>query len=267
MRVISDPIEASVITGVQLDDHARARPDADYFLSPDVILVTVDDGSARLLDMTGSFHAISAVGARMLQAVLADGAAAAVPKIAEHYGVGRQQIEADLAIFLRDLMDRRLLCARGQQRAGGNSGIVARLMRLAVQSVHGLAGRPETKARFLLPLARLSFARLGWTRTVSIWRQAHGHFPSRTVGDADKETVDALDRTVRSAATGHPVTMMCKESALCSWSLARAAGLNAALVVGIDLFPIAGHCWCEVGTATPGDDPHRIERFAPVGRW
>lgn len=256
-----------MITCIQRGDHSYARPGADYCLSPDVILVTVDDGSARLLDMAGSFHAVSASGARMLQAVLADGAAGAVPRIAEHYGVGRQQIEADLATFLRDLESRRLLRSPGERRAGGNRSITAELMGRTVQAVHCLWRRPETKARFLLPLARLSFALFGWTQTVNVWRQAHTHFPNRRAGELDKETVDALDRTVRSAAADHPVTMMCKERALCSWSLARAAGFDAALVVGIDLFPIAGHCWCEVGTATPGDDPDRIERFALVGRW
>lgn len=256
-----------MITGVQLSDHAVARPEADFGLSADVILVTVDDGSARLLDMAGSFHAISAIGAHMLQAVLTHGAAAAVPQLAEHYGVGRQQIEADLAIFLRDLESRRLLRGPGELPVSGNRGVIARLMRSVVQAVYGLSRRPETTARLLLPLARLSFALLGWTRTVNVWRQAHAHFPIRRVIGADEEAIDALDRTVRSAAAGHPVTMMCKERALCTWSLARAAGLDAALIVGIDLFPIAGHCWCQVGTATPGDDPYRIERFVPVGRW
>ena len=55
--------------------------------------------------------------------------------------------------------------------------------------------------------------------------------------------------------------------ALCSWSLARAAGLHAALVVGIDLFPIAAHCWCEVGTQTLGDEREHCNSFTPVARW
>jgi hypothetical protein len=119
-----------------------------------------------------------------------------------------------------------------------------------------------------LALARLSFALFGWTRTVAVWQEAHAHFPTRQAGVGDAETIRALDRIVRAAVAGHPIAVACKERALCSWSLARAAaGLHAALVVGIDLFPMAGHCWCEVGTQTLGDDRDRCDHFTPVGRW
>src|SRR6266699_2778007 len=83
--------------------------DAEYVLPPDVIFLTVEDGSARLLDMGGGFHAMPAVGARMLQETLAKGAAAAVARIAEDYGVARHQVESDLTVFLRDLESQGLL--------------------------------------------------------------------------------------------------------------------------------------------------------------
>ena len=241
--------------------------DLSYELAADVILVPVEDGSVRLLDMAGSFHAVSAVGARMLHAVLADGAAAAVPRLAEHYGVDHARVEGDLTVFLRDLEGRGLLRARGNVREEKRRGLAAPLVERIVGAVHRCVRDPARKARSLLVLARISFGLLGWTKTMEVWRRAHASFPVREPEDADKPILDAVDRTVRAAATGHIVTMMCKESALCSWSLARAAGLDASVVVGIDLYPIAGHCWCEVGTATPGDDADRIERFAPVGRW
>ena len=241
--------------------------DLSHELAADVILVPVEDGSVRLLDMAGSFHAVSAVGARMLHAVLADGAAAAVPRLAEHYGVDHARVEGDLTVFLRDLEGRGLLRARGNVREEKRRGLAAPLVERIVGAVHRCVRDPARKARSLLVLARISFGLLGWTKTMEVWRRAHASFPVREPEDADKPILDAVDRTVRAAATGHIVTMMCKESALCSWSLARAAGLDASVVVGIDLYPIAGHCWCEVGTATPGDDADRIERFAPVGRW
>lgn len=69
------------------------------------------------------------------------------------------------------------------------------------------------------------------------------------------------------AAANHPISVACKERALCSWSLARAAGLHASIIVGVFLFPIAGHCWCKVGTQTLGDDQERCDEFTPVARW
>jgi len=118
-----------------------------------------------------------------------------------------------------------------------------------------------------LALARLSFALFGWTRTVSVWQEAHAHFAPRQADVRDAETIRALDKIVRAAAASHPIPVACKERGLCAWSLARAAGLHANLVIGIDLFPMAGHCWCEVGTQTLGDDQGRCDHFTPVGRW
>jgi hypothetical protein len=62
------------------------EPTVEYFLPPDVILVTVADGSARLLDMAGSFHAVPKIGARMLEETLTSGAAAAAARVADDYG-------------------------------------------------------------------------------------------------------------------------------------------------------------------------------------
>src|SRR5262245_50025146 len=83
--------------------------EAEFVLARDVIFLTVADGSARLLDMGGSFHAMSTVGARMLRETLSNGIGAAVARIAEDYGVARQQVERDLTVFLRDLQSQGLL--------------------------------------------------------------------------------------------------------------------------------------------------------------
>src|SRR5215510_11221249 len=90
--------------------------EAEYVLPPDVIFLTVEDGSARLLDMGGGFHAMPAVGACMLRETLANGVAAAVARIAEDYGVARQQVESDLTVFLSDLESQGLLRGRGSRR-------------------------------------------------------------------------------------------------------------------------------------------------------
>ena len=243
---------------------------AGYFLPPDVILVTVEDGSARILDMAGGFHAVPAVGARMLRETLTSGAAAAATKIAEDYRVDRQQVQNDLAGFLRDLESQKLLSSQRSRPRRSGVGLARLLLRPALHGAHGLLGSPEKKARTLLALARLSFTLFGWTRTVAVWQEAHAHFPARQAGVPDAETIRTLDRIVRAAVASHPIPVACKERALCSWSLARAAGLHASVVVGIALSPMAGHCWCEVGTQTLGeDDKEHREYFyyRPVARW
>jgi hypothetical protein len=255
-----------MITSIQTCPVPPAERAAEYCLSPNVIIVAVEDGSARLLDMSGRFHAVTAVGARMLQETLTSGTAAAATQIAEDYGVDRQRVQDDLTVFLRDLEKQRLLSTQRNRRRGGN-GLARVLLRPVLRTAHRLPASPQARARTLLGLARLSFGLFGWTRTVAVWKEAHAHFPSRPAGAQDAETIQALDRAVRAAAACHPVAVACKERALCSWSLARTAGLSASLIVGIDLFPIAGHCWCEVGTRPIGEDRERFRHFTPVARW
>lgn len=241
--------------------------EAEYLLSPDVILVTIEDGSARLLDMAGEFHAVPPVGARMLQEILKNGTAATVARIAEEYGVAREQVAADLAVFLGDLGSQGLLCRQHHRRRSGTFGLARVLLGPALRAAHRYPRSPEGKARALLALARLSFGVFGWTPTVAAWQDAHAQFPTRQTDEREAETIQVLDTVVRAAAASHPVAVACKERALCAWSLTRAAGLSATLVVGIELFPMAAHCWCEVGAQPLGDDREWCIKFMPVARW
>jgi hypothetical protein len=256
-----------VIVSIQSSPVLTPAQAPEYSLPPDVILVMVRDGSARLLDMAGGFHAVPAVGARMLRETLTIGSTAAATRIAEAYGVAQRQVKDDLAVFLRDLERKGLLYSQRRRRRRGTLLPARLLLRPALSAAHRLLQSPDKQARVLLGLARLSFALFGWTGTVAAWQEAHARFPSRQAGTRDAEMIQALDRTVRAAVARHPVAVACKERALCSWSLARAAGLDPSLVVGIELFPVAGHCWCEVAALPLGDDQDRCDQFTPVARW
>jgi Transglutaminase-like superfamily len=73
-----------------------------------------------------------------------------------------------------------------------------------------------------------------------------------------------IDTAVRQAAARHILKVECKERALCCWVLARRAGVPAQLVVGICLFPLEGHCWCECGEWIFSDDRDRCASYHPV---
>ncbi len=261
-----------MITSIQTCAAPATERQPDYFLPSSVIFLTVDDGSARLLDMAGSFHAMSTVGARMLQETLATGPDMAVTRIAQDYGVAPQQVSDDLAIFLRDLTNKGLLYSRHHPltRGRGSFGLARLALKPCLRATHRVLRSAKARGFTLLALARLSFAFFGWARTIAVWQDAHAHFPARQPDERDADTIRAVDMAVRAAASSHPVAVACKERALCSWSLARAEGLQASLVVGIALSPMAGHCWCEVGTQTLGEeDPECREYFyyRPVARW
>jgi hypothetical protein len=258
-----------MITTIQTHPGVPAGQQAEFSLPPDVIFVSVHDGSARLLNMAGCFHAVPAVGALMLRETLGRGAGAAVQRIAQEYGVEPRQVRKDLDDFLRELEDQGLLYSLGnpQPRRGTGVGLARLFLRPALHGIQRLCRAPELRARALLGLARISFRLFGWTRTIAVWKEAHGRFATRPAGEPEQKTIRALDQAVRSAAASHPFEVECKERALCCWSLARSVGLDAALVVGINLLPLAGHCWCEVGSQLLSDNQDHCADYTPVGRW
>jgi hypothetical protein len=234
----------------------------DYDLTPHVALLLAPDGTARLLDMGGGFFALSAVGARMLQGTLERGSAATVRELARHYRTGEERVRADLGRLLQQLQRQRLLRLAGKRRPDP-------LLWLATAVVPCLwlirwlpAG--GVRAAVVLTLAKLALVCFGWARTVAVWRFG---LRGREGGPADAAGLDAMDQTVQRIAAGHPLPMACKERALACWALLRWSGVPAALVVGVELFPLTGHCWCEAGGRTWSDYADNCDSYTPVIRY
>jgi hypothetical protein len=241
----------------------------EYTLGPDVILVLVHDGTARLLDMDGRFYAVSAIGAEMLQESLEQDSEAAVNKMVAQYGEGAQRVRRDLADFLQQLEKRRLIKRRGS--IGRRRAlypplpfvVLAPSFRFIQHNVHSL----KAKAWSLLTLARFSFYLFGWARTIAAWQQYYHNLSYSGSAPHAEETAKAVDEVVRTMAAQHLFDMGCKERSLCCWALLRSAGLPATVVLGINLFPLASHCWCESSSLTLSDYQDQCEKFTPVMRY
>jgi len=247
------------------------QPDDDgaYGLSEGVILVPVRDGSARLLDLDGRFYAVSAIGAQMLQETLARGPAAAVQQIANRYAVNPRQVQTDLRAFLDALKAQRLVGSSSARPGVRRPRVTpaSLLVGPALDFVNRFLRPWDIRARVLLPLASLSLRVFGWTRTVAVWTQCRSAEAGSVVEGNTAAIVKAIDEAVSGAVTKHLSLMTCRERALSCWTLARAAGLPATIVVGINLFPLAAHCWCESGPWTLGDDPDFCKQYIPVARY
>jgi hypothetical protein len=237
-----------------------------YQLAPDVVLVPVDDGSARLLNLGGSFYALSKSGSEMLGAVLSHGSEQAARDIAGRYGVDAARVATDLGELLAKLRGARLV------RMGSSEPWHARLRascaRITAACLFAVTAG-QARPRRLLLLARLCILLFGWENTASTWSRI---ISARTQGGVPppKASLDALldkvDADVRKAASALP-SMACKERALCAWFILCSRGIPATLVVGIHLYPLAGHCWCEVGSRKLTDFEDRCETYLPVARY
>jgi hypothetical protein len=256
---------ATIITATPTRRNAAVR----YSLAQDAAMILMDDGSARVLDMAGRFYTLAPAGALMLQETLTHGAAWAAGHVAEVHGEQLSRVQADLDRLLADMTSRGIL------RQGDASARRPRLLSATrwaswvLTVVFGLMPWLKKRPTALLGLAKISFGLFGWTATLSAWRR---HFPLRAPSPCDNPldaaaAARAIDEAVRNAAARQLLGVACKERALCCWALARAAGLPATLVIGVELFPLAGHCWCEIGPWTVSDDRDSCKRYTPVLRY
>jgi hypothetical protein len=253
------------------ESRATAANAVEYALAPNILFLVALDDTGRLFDLDGNFYAVTTTGAQMLRETLEHGTAMTAQRIASQYGVDTQRVQSDLEIFLQELQRHRLLrhstsersCSPPRRPAATLSPLLfAPALHLVHRGFHSL----KTRTWALLILARLSLGLFGWNQTVATWLQCHPmvgkHWPA-----SEKETVQAIEETVRAVTAAYVFGVSCKERSLCCWALLRAAQVPAALVLGINLFPLASHCWCEVGSTIVTDFPDRCAQFTPVLRY
>lgn len=236
-----------------------------YALADDVLYVSVDDGSARLLDMNGSTFALSRGGAEILQEVLKHGEERAAQIVATRYGIACARVAQDARNLLGELAQTRLVRSSGADaRRVSIRALAARAIASCGLQVLRLHRWPSA----LVLLARVSFALFGWANTVTAWQSCLRRADGREAPagpDADA-TIGRVDATIRRAAA-HVPGAACKERALCTWFVLQREGMPAALVVGLQLYPLEGHCWCEVGIRILSDYHDRCETYRPVLRY
>jgi serine/threonine protein kinase len=126
----------------------------------------------------------------------------------------------------------------------------------------------EKKAWALLALAFVAIRLFGWPKTVASWQHSldlqHPHAPTGSATTELEQSAKNIDKVVRAVAACHPFHVDCKERALSCWWLLCSAGFSAQLVVGVKLFPLASHCWCEMGPFVLSDAQDRCQDFTPI---
>jgi hypothetical protein len=240
----------------------------DYVLGENVILLQVKDGTARILDFDGEYHVISDTAALIISETLKFGSEKVVDKLAQKYSIELSQAEEDVKFFLKELTDKKIIyhLEKSQnEHINGKTNLSVVLEKL-LKSIGHSSIPLEIKALAILNLAYFSVRFFGWIKTVNIWQNSLSS--KITISDEEKDKfIDAVDQAICNVTTYHLLNIECKERALCGWWLLCFAGIPAKLTVGIDLFPLASHCWCEVGKNVVGDDQERSEWFTPVFSW
>jgi Transglutaminase-like superfamily/Coenzyme PQQ synthesis protein D (PqqD) len=237
---------------------------ARYLLSPNVVLMPLEDGTAQLVHLDGSFFGLSETAARMLKGTLDMGEEDAVQRIATEYNTDHDRVYTDLTALLGTLR------AKGLIRRSDDHLPTVRLrtaIALAISypvlKIVAPVRNQRLKALALLAAARLCFALVGWARTVEAWQRCLKR-PHGPPADSERERlIDTIDNSTRRSASDLP-SIACKERAICCWFMLHSAGVPARLVMGMRFLPLSGHCWCEVDERILTDSPERCKLYTPV---
>ncbi len=237
-----------------------------YRLAPDVVLAIAWDGSGRLIDLGGGCYGLPATSARLLEIVLCEGPGAAVARVASDYAVPAGRVRDDWDAFRKDLLRLGLLVPPGRrvEQRGPVGRVRARAVARTLRFVLRVFRSDRRKATALLAFAWVCLKCSGWAKTIELWRDANIGQAGGDTAAGDPERLESIHRAVREAVARSVFPVDCKARALCCWALLRSAGQPACVVVGIDLFPFLGHCWCESGARTLGDEGERSGRFTPI---
>jgi hypothetical protein len=217
-----------------------------------------------VLDLEGDFYALSETAAGMLQAVIQTDLDSAVQRIAQRFHADAHQVRRDLELYTKQLVQAGVLrsarSADGERQPRLPTAFLGLLW-----TIHHVGLCLDTQVWWLLLLAYVAVRRWGWPATVRCWQRFYRECGHDDLALANsQEWIDRIETTVCSATARHLLPVACKERALCGWGLLRAHGLPAKLVLGVELFPLASHCWCQLGERVVGDWSERCRRFTPV---
>jgi len=234
----------------------------NYILAPHAVFLSAQDGSARVLDLNGQFYTLSAIGADILSSVLMSELDFSVGKIAGIYGVDSFKVRQDASNLIQKFRRQGVILNRSGKFWHSIWNMIALLISAPLLlAIRLLIWHRPCRIWLLLLLSRASFFMFGWERTVQVWNSCLRLRKNKKINDVGRILED-IDVLVRQTASNHPFQMQCKERSLCCWVMTRIVGIRTRLVVGIQIFPLEGHCWCEYDNEILTDARTRCDNYS-----
>ncbi len=238
--------------------HAKA---SGHVLTADTALIVMDDGNGFILDLAKHVHALTPVATDMIRWRLEGGRDAALDRLAEVYAADRATLGRDLDCIWDALTSEGVIVPSEQSAPPRGADIASFLARLQTTLLK-LPLPLRAQAWLGLALCRVSFGLAGFAATTAEWQRKIARGQESPSGQAD-----AIGATVREVCARHWLRVDCKERALTIWALARRAGADPTVVVGLRPYPLSGHAWCQIGETILGDKPVFCDTHQPVFRY
>jgi hypothetical protein len=253
---------------------AGSPASAPYCLDADVLLLLVDDGTSRLLDLNRFFLALDCESTSEIRAGLGQELCHSIVSSAQPAGRPAREAKRSTATsdlhspLMEELLRKGVVVRRGGARRGVRLfpewlGLPRWLRSLRI----GSSRRPSNLGFWGWGRLGLMIHWAGLGRTIRAAVEAaasegESFASNRSLADLLSER-DGLIR--HAARSGWPVT--CKEKAIAAFLYARANGFRPQMVLGVDLFPFRAHLWCECDGEVLSDPPEECHEFAVAAVW
>lgn len=263
-RIIVPPAEALVRS--QSDGETPSCSSGiveDHFHQlPHVVSARAGDATVLMDRKRGTYFTLNEVGGRVWELA---GAGASVlemvERLLEEYDVRREQLEADVAATLRQLIDARLLAigiasdpTPAERAPKPSPGATAKRGALKVPSV--------LRCGLLIAWFKGLLRVRGFLGTLEWIRRRIEPVPASA--EAKLEAVRAVEYAVAMAAALYPGRAKCLEQSLTLYYLLRRRGVAVVYCHGVQPYPFEGHAWIEFRGKVINDVVEHVRHFIPL---
>jgi hypothetical protein len=245
--------------GATLSSGSPQAHDRLHF-SPHVLMARAGDTIVLMDRKRETYHTLNEVGGRVWE-LLGQGATVAevVQRLLEEYEVPRPQLERDVAVTLRHLIDDGFLL-RG---VASDPTSTVRVMKLSAGTTMGVTGLtvPSVLRCGLLIAWFKSLLRIrGFLGTLE-WIRGRVE-PVPASADADLEPVRAVEYAVAMAGALYPGRAKCLEQSLTLYYFLRRRGIAVRYCQGVQPYPFQAHAWIEYRGEVINDVAEHARFFA-----
>lgn len=218
-----------------------------YQLSSTVELVKYEDTTVLSDWARGKFFGLYPLTAKLLKGLIDGQIKETIDEVYILYDVPREQVEKDTQAFAKDLLKNKII--------------------IEAQNLKNFSLPSPLSICLLLILARISYKILGLLPSIRLWRCFHNPIHCELPENEREELIEILSIRIQEQCSKIPFAVDCKERALVGYTVLRAMGLPAELVLAAQYYPFAMHAWSECFGIVVGDNAKRCSYWIPVKKF
>jgi len=257
---LAEPQVLARAPAVDGPDTTSGLPQDRFHPLPHVVSARAGNTMVLMDRERGTYHTLNEVSGRIWELV-GDGAEAStiVERLLDEYDVSRQQLEADVAATLRQLVADRLIAPGVRPRSLPGK-------HMSKSPVRAIASSTELRVPSVLRCGLMIFAlkvllkTRGFVATLEWVRRRTEGVPQATA--ASVNLVQSAEHAVAMAGAFYPGRARCLEQSLVLYYVLRRRGVSVKYCQGVRPYPFQAHAWIEYHGVVINDVAEHAQLYA-----